>query len=138
MRYICTCKIPVDTKLIKMLAYSERFSSLKQHNPLITRPTWSHVAIWKCYFFTIKRLMANKPGRDLIYRRKFSTQSSLSRLPVSWFFFSFFSVFLDELAKVIFKFKFFSDCYFKRVWPGSKLLIWHAVWLQKRSFKNKQ
>ena len=138
MCYICTCKVPMDTKLIKVLTYSERFPSFKQHNPLITRPTWSHVTIWKFYFFIIKRLMANKPGRVLIYRRKFSTQSSLKPLPFSWFFFSFSSVFLDLPAKFIFKFKFLWDFYFKRVWPEAKLLIWHAIWLQETSFRDKQ
>ena len=50
---------------------------------------------------------------------------------------SFFSTaILDGLAKVIFKF--FSNCCYKRAWPGSQLLIWNAVCFQTMSFRDEQ
>ena len=39
-------------------------------------------------------------------------------------------------GKVIFKF--FSNCCFKRVWPGSELLIWYVVCFQAMSFRDTQ
>ena len=48
------------------------------------------------------------------------------------FFLSFFSTtFLHGVAKVILKF--FSNCYFKLVWPGLELFIWYAVCFQAMS-----
>ena len=35
-------------------------------------------------------------------------------------------------------FKFFLNCCFKRVWPGSELLIWYAVCCQNMSFRDMQ
>ena len=36
--HISTCRRPINTKLGKVLTYSERLPSLKPHDPLITRP----------------------------------------------------------------------------------------------------
>ena len=44
--------------------------------------------------------------------------------------------FLDGLIKVIFKF--FFNCSFKHVSPGSELLIWFAVCYRVMSFSDKQ
>ena len=58
----------------KVLTCSERLSSLKSHNTLITWYTWGHVKILKNYILTIKRLMTSKPGKVRSYGRGFSTQ----------------------------------------------------------------
>ena len=58
------------------------------------------------------------------------------RVTPTFFSFYFSVVFLDGLLKVIFKF--FSNCCFKCVWPGSELLIWYAVCFQTMSFRYKQ
>ena len=51
-------------------------------------------------------------------------------------FYSFSSVFLDGQTEVIFIY--FSNCWFKRVWPGSEILIWYGVYFQIMSFRDKQ
>ena len=55
-------------------------------------------------------------------------QKSLELLFFCFFFSSFLAPFLDGLAKVISSF--FSDCYFKRMWPRSESLIWCASCFQ--------
>ena len=42
----------MDTKLDKLLTYSESLPSLKPHDPLIMLPTWGYVIIWKFFIFT--------------------------------------------------------------------------------------
>ena len=49
----------------------------------------------------------------------------------------FFSLpFSDKLAKVIFKF--YLNCCYKHVWPGSEWLIWYAMCLQTISYRDRQ
>ena len=50
--------------------------------------------------------------------------------------FVYFIIFLEGLAKVIFKF--FSNCCIQHVWPGLELLKWYAVCFQAMSFRDKQ
>lgn len=61
------------------------------------------------------------------------TQKTL-QLPFFFFCFSFLSLSLDGLAKVVGIFFFYYS--FKRLWPGSVLLIWHAVWFQATSSRD--
>lgn len=56
------------------------------------------------------------------------------QLPFFFFCFSFLSLSLDGLAKVVGIFFFYYS--FKRLWPGSVLLIWHAVWFQATSSRD--
>ena len=58
------------------------------------------------------------------------------QLPFYFFFFSFSSAFFDGQTEVLFIF--FPDCYFKRMWPGSELLVWYSVCFQAMSFRRKQ
>ena len=106
------------------MTYSERLPSSSSGYPLITRTKWDHMTVSKIYITTITRFMVSKPGRVLTYGSRFITQTlKLSR--IFCFFSSFLVLFLDELAKDIWKF-FFYWC-FKGVWPGSNLWISHAV-----------
>ena len=71
---ISTCRRPMDTKLDKLLTYSDSISPLKPHDLLITW-TCGHVEVSKTYIFTITSLMAYKPSRVLTYGRRSSMQS---------------------------------------------------------------
>ena len=55
---------------------------------------------------------------------------------IFFFFFSFSWLFLDRLAKIIFKA--LSSCCFECVWPLSELVIWYAMCFQPMLFRNKQ
>ena len=67
MHYISTCKKLTNTKLGKVLTYSEKLLSLNPHETLMAWPTWGHLIISKIYFCTITRVMACKPGRVLTF-----------------------------------------------------------------------
>ena len=71
---ISTYRRPMDTKLGKLLTYREMFQLLKSQNPLISRPTWVHVTIWKVFIATFTRHSINVAGcwlrvRDLARKR---------------------------------------------------------------------
>ena len=70
-----TRRRPLNTKLGRLLTYSERLPSFKPHDSFIKWPTWGHVTIKKMYISTIIRLMASKPGRVLTYWKRFRTQA---------------------------------------------------------------
>ena len=65
----------------------------------------------------------------------FACNAKSIAISILFFSFSFSSVLLDGLAKVIFKYLF--KCYFKPVWPGSNIMI-YPVCFQPMSFRNKQ
>ena len=62
------------------------------------------------------------------------TQNTL-QLQLLYYFFFFSTMFLDRLAKVIFSF--LSNCYFKHMWPGLKLLIWYSGCFNAMFFRYK-
>ena len=71
-----------------------------------------------------------------LFASAWNAKSFAIAILVFYFFLSFSSLFLDRLAKVIFKV--LSSCCFERVWPGLELIIWYVVCFQPRSFRNKQ
>ena len=46
-----TCRRLMNTKLRKLLTFSERLPPLNSHDTLTTRPTWGHVTIWENLYF---------------------------------------------------------------------------------------
>ena len=48
----------------------ERLQFLKPHDPLITWPTWGHMAFWKIYISTFTILISTKLGRMLTSERE--------------------------------------------------------------------
>ena len=100
--------------------------------PLIRWSDVDHVTVCVSIF---TKLMGLKTGRILTSDRRFSTQTPMLK-SISCFFYSFLSLYLDGLLKVIFKF--LSNCWLKSVWPGSQLLIWYAVCFQAISLRDKR
>ena len=110
---------------------------------------WKSMDLWKkqlfslSYFCIFLRLRVTQNVLQLpmfFFLRLHGTQKALQslffsfpHLPPS---FSFLALFFDGLAKVIFTF--FSNFYFKHLWPGSSLLIWYAVCIQVMALRDKQ
>ena len=82
IHYISTCKRPMDTKLVKILNYSENLRPLNS----FTWSTWGHVTIWKIYVSALPRLIAINVGMMLTLARRFSTET-LKSPPTSCFLF---------------------------------------------------
>ena len=99
-----------------------------KHDPLINWPTWGHVTIWKIYISTFAKFTANKLTRLLGLGRMFSRQRHKSSPTSCFFYFYLSSVFLDGLARGIFKY--LSSFCFECVWPGSQIIIWYTVCFQ--------
>ena len=92
--YISTNIMPIDTKLGRVVTYSERFLHIKPHNFLMTWPTWDYVTIWKIYIFTFTRLKVTKLDRVLTLGMRFSTQMPKSSpKPFCFLFFLLVAVF---------------------------------------------
>ena len=86
------------------------------------------------YFIVIFHLRSLK--LNLVSLQLRLMQKSLKLFFFSFFFSSFLALFLEGLAKFIFSF--FSDCYFKRMWPRSESLIWYSLCFQVVSCRNTQ
>ena len=87
MKYISplSCRIPVNTKLRKVLTYCKRLSPLKPHDSDHVSKMRSRENFGKIYISIFTRFMATKLGRVLTSGRRFSTQTIKSS-PTSCFY----------------------------------------------------
>ena len=105
---------PLINLCSRVVTYSENLLSLKPDDPLITWPTRGQVKIREVYISIITRLMASKPGKVLIYGRRFSMQTLKSSLtscsPC------------NESKKICFYLS-ISNNWWRKSWPNLKLYL---------------
>lgn len=72
IRYIFTCRRPMDTKIS-----GERLQSLEPYDPFVRWHTWGHVMFWTFCISTIQILTAGKRGEGVGSARKWLSRHQL-------------------------------------------------------------